>query len=137
MICPFVTYVGIVFLKCANTVSGHGLPRYSRLRRRMRLFSVLVTLLLLLSLSCTSLARICPAPSPQGSALLHTQGVFLIFNTGLRIRIQSGRWIRIREGKNDQQKLNFLFVSSCFEVLDGLFRELKASFVTWTFFMEA
>ncbi len=26
---------------------------------------------------------------------------------------------------------------SCFEVLDVLFRELKASFVTWTSFMEA
>jgi hypothetical protein len=26
---------------------------------------------------------------------------------------------------------------SCFEVLDGLFWELKASSVTWTFFMEA
>jgi hypothetical protein len=26
---------------------------------------------------------------------------------------------------------------SCFEVLDVLFGELKASFVTWTFFMEA
>jgi hypothetical protein len=26
---------------------------------------------------------------------------------------------------------------SCFEVLDGLSREMKASSVTWTFFMEA
>jgi hypothetical protein len=34
-------------------------------------------------------------------------------------------WIRIQD-KN-----------SCFEVLDGRFRELKASSVTWTFFMEA
>jgi hypothetical protein len=29
------------------------------------------------------------------------------------------------------------FKCSCFEVLDGLFWELKASSVTWTFFMEA
>ncbi len=30
-----------------------------------------------------------------------------------------------------------LFKSSCFEVLDSLFWDLKASSVTWTFFMEA
>ncbi len=28
------------------------------------------------------------------------------------------------------------FLSLCFEMLDGLFLELKASSVTWTFFME-
>jgi hypothetical protein len=28
-------------------------------------------------------------------------------------------------------------LSSCFEELDGLFWELKASSVTWTYFMEA
>jgi hypothetical protein len=39
----------------------------------------------------------------------------------IQIRIQSGQWIRIQEGKNDQQKLNILFKSSCFKVLDGLF----------------
>ncbi len=27
--------------------------------------------------------------------------------------------------------------NSCFEVLDGLFSELEASAVTWTYFMEA
>jgi hypothetical protein len=27
--------------------------------------------------------------------------------------------------------------SSCFEVLDGLFGELKASSITWIYFMEA
>jgi hypothetical protein len=27
--------------------------------------------------------------------------------------------------------------NSCFEVLDGLFCELEASSVTWTYFMEA
>ncbi len=30
-----------------------------------------------------------------------------------------------------------IFFSSCFEVLDGLFCELQASSVTWTYFMEA
>jgi hypothetical protein len=42
--------------------------------------------------------------------------------TGLRIRIriQSGQWIRIQEGKNDPQKKK-KFNSSSFEVLDGLF----------------
>ncbi len=52
------------------------------------------------------------------------------------IRIQSGQWIRIQiqEGKNGPQKD---FKSSCFEVLDGLFWDLKASSITWTFFMEA
>jgi hypothetical protein len=71
---------------------------------------------------------------------------------GLRIRIRipigsgfngvsgsgSGFGIRIRiqEGKNDPQKKKTL-KNSCFEVLDGLFCELKASSVTWTFFMEA
>jgi hypothetical protein len=29
------------------------------------------------------------------------------------------------------------FKSSCFEVLDGLFLDLNASSVTWTFVMEA
>ncbi len=29
------------------------------------------------------------------------------------------------------------FKNSCFEVLDGFFLELKASSITWTFFMEA
>ncbi len=59
---------------------------------------------------------------------------------GLRIRIQSGQWIRIRiriqDGKNDPQKKKNL-KNSCFKVLDGLFWELKASSVTWTFLMEA
>jgi hypothetical protein len=44
--------------------------------------------------------------------------------------------IRIQEGKNDHQKKN-LFEISCFEVLDVLLSELKASFVTWMAFMEA
>ncbi len=52
------------------------------------------------------------------------------------IRIQSGQWIQIQEGKNDPQKLKKNF-NSCFEVLDGLFCELQASSVTWTYFMEA
>ncbi len=34
-------------------------------------------------------------------------------------------------------KVEKIFKSSSFEVLDGLFWELKASSVTWTFFMEA
>ncbi len=64
------------------------------------------------------------------------------------IRIQSGHWIRkfrirIRNpdpdpgGQKWPTKVVFFFLSSCFEVLDGLFWELKASSVTWTFFMEA
>jgi hypothetical protein len=44
--------------------------------------------------------------------------------------------IRIRRAKMAHKSRNF-FISSCFEVLDGLFSELKASSVTWTFFMEA
>jgi hypothetical protein len=35
------------------------------------------------------------------------------------------------------QKHRKFFKSSCFEVFDGLFLGLKASSVTWTFFMEA
>ncbi len=63
----------------------------------------------------------------------------------IRIRIQSGQWIRIRirnpdpdpEGQKWPTKVEFFFLSSCFELLDGLFWELKASSVIWTFFMEA
>jgi hypothetical protein len=59
------------------------------------------------------------------------------------IRIQSGQWIRIRirnpvqEGKNDPQKKKKLLENSCLEVLDVLYLEQKASFVTWMFFTEA
>ena len=35
------------------------------------------------------------------------------------------------------QKKTIIGKSSCFEVLDGLFCELEASSVTWTYFMEA
>jgi hypothetical protein len=52
------------------------------------------------------------------------------------IRIQSVQRIWIQEGKNDHQKKNF-FEMSCFEVLDCLLSELKASFATWMSFMEA
>ncbi len=45
------------------------------------------------------------------------------------IRIQSGQWIRIQEQKWPT-KVEFFLKSSCFEVLDGLFWELKASSVT-------
>jgi hypothetical protein len=40
------------------------------------------------------------------------------------------------EQKMTHKSRHFL-KSSCFEVLDGLFLELKASSVTWTFFTEA
>ncbi len=40
-------------------------------------------------------------------------------------------------GQKWPTKVEIFFKSSCFEVLDGLFWELKASPVTWTFFMEA
>ncbi len=63
------------------------------------------------------------------------------------IRIQSGQWIRIRIRNSDPDpdpggqkwptKVEKSCKSSCFEVLDGLFWELKASSVTWTYFMEA
>ncbi len=59
------------------------------------------------------------------------------------IRIQSGQWIRIRNpdpdpgGQKWPTKGEFFYLSSCFELLDGLFWELKASSVTWTFFVEA
>ncbi len=61
------------------------------------------------------------------------------------IRIQSGQWIRIRirnpdpdpGGQKWPTKVEIFLKSSCIEVLDGLFWELKASSVTWTFFMEA
>ncbi len=60
------------------------------------------------------------------------------------IRIQSGHWIRIRIRNPDPalggqkwptkgEKIHVLK----FEVLDGLFCELQASSVTWTYFMEA
>ncbi len=41
---------------------------------------------------------------------------------------------RAKMTHKSKKKKNF---SSCFEVLDGLFWEPKASSVTWTFFMEA
>ncbi len=41
------------------------------------------------------------------------------------------------EGQKEPTKVDIFFQSSCFEVLNGLFWELKASSVTWTFFMEA
>jgi hypothetical protein len=60
------------------------------------------------------------------------------------IRIKSGQWIRIRNPDSESgsgsrrakmtHKSRFFFTSSCFEVLDGLFWELKASSVTWTFY---
>ncbi len=47
--------------------------------------------------------------------------------------VQSGQ-----EGKSDPKpKVGKKCTSSCFEVLDGLFWELKASSVTWTYFVEA
>ncbi len=75
-----------------------------------------------------------------------------VYQPGLRIRIPIGSGfnrvsgsrsgsvfgIRIRNpdpgGGNDPQKYKKLRIS-CFEVLDVLFWELKASFVTWTSFM--
>jgi hypothetical protein len=54
------------------------------------------------------------------------------------IRIQSGQWIRIRiqEGKMTHKSRNISKVHVL--VLDvPFFLELKASSVTWTFFMEA
>jgi hypothetical protein len=61
------------------------------------------------------------------------------------IRIQSGQWIRIwirnldpdPGGQKFPTKVEKICKISCFEVLDGLFRELKAFSVTWTYFMEA
>ncbi len=59
------------------------------------------------------------------------------------IRIQSGQWIRIRNrdpdpgGQKWPTKVEKIGKSSCFDVLDGIFWELKASSVTWTYFMEA
>ncbi len=57
------------------------------------------------------------------------------------IRIQTGQWIRNPDpdpgGQKWPTKVEFFFESSCFEVLDGLFCELQASSVTWTYFMEA
>ncbi len=64
----------------------------------------------------------------------------MISFSGLRIRIQSGQWIRIPDPDPDGQKYPQKvkkFNSLCFEVLDGLFWELKASSVTCSFFMEA
>jgi hypothetical protein len=46
-------------------------------------------------------------------------------------------WIRIQEGNNDTQKLAKVREISCFEVLDVLFRGMKASPVAWTSFTEA
>jgi hypothetical protein len=53
------------------------------------------------------------------------------------IRIQSGQWIRIQEGKNDPQKIEKKKNISCFEVLDILFGGLKASLVAWPSYVEA
>ena len=62
------------------------------------------------------------------------------------IRIQSDHWIRIRTrnlntdpdpdpgGQKWPAKVE---TNSRYEVLDGLFCELEASSVTWTYFMEA
>jgi hypothetical protein len=54
------------------------------------------------------------------------------------IRIQLGQWIRIRNPDPGGQKWPTKVEKkiSCFEVLDVLFWELKASSVTWMFFME-
>jgi hypothetical protein len=62
------------------------------------------------------------------------------------IRIQSGQCIRIRlcirnpdpdpGGQKWLKKVEKIKKISCFEVLDVLFGELKASFVTWSSFME-
>ena len=56
-----------------------------------------------------------------------------------RIRIQSDHWIRIRirNLNTDPEMTHKCRKNSCFEVLDGLFCELQASSVTWTYFMEA
>ncbi len=57
------------------------------------------------------------------------------------IRIQSGQWIRIRNPDSESgpgsRRAKMTHKSGSFEVLDVLFWELKASSVTWTFFMEA
>jgi hypothetical protein len=58
------------------------------------------------------------------------------------LRIQSGQWIGIPNTDQDPggQKLptkkKKKFRNFSFEVLDVLFSQLKASFVTWTSFME-
>ncbi len=62
------------------------------------------------------------------------------------IRIQMEAWIRIRirnlntdpdPDPGGQKMTHKSRKNSCFEVLDGLFCELEASAVTWTYFMEA
>ncbi len=49
---------------------------------------------------------------------------------GIQIRYGSGRAKMTHKSRKNLEV-------SCFEVLDVFFRELKASFVTWTSFMEA
>ncbi len=81
-------------------------------------------------------------PDPETTLNL---GPELLIRIRIRIRIQSGQWIRIRirnpdpdtGGQKWPTKVEICLKSSCFEVLGGLFWELKASSVTWTFFMEA
>ncbi len=54
------------------------------------------------------------------------------------IRIQSGQWIRIRIRAKMIHKSRIFFFKFMFSSVGWpLLRELKASSVTWTFFMEA
>jgi hypothetical protein len=82
-------------------------------------------------------------PSPS-----KLQRNYELFSSGLRIRIRdsigsvdpdsesgsgSGSWRAKRPTKVEKKKCK----SSWFDGLDGLFCELKASSITWTYFMEA
>jgi hypothetical protein len=64
------------------------------------------------------LAALVPPPAAavqQHMPLVHIVRRGLVLRAGLRIRIQSGQWIRIQEDKNDPQKFR-----KCFEVLDWM-----------------
>jgi hypothetical protein len=63
------------------------------------------------------------------------------FSTGFRIRIRIGSVFNRASGSGSGSRRAKIThksrKNSCFEVLDGLFCELEASSVTWTYFMEA
>ncbi len=82
-----------------------------------------------------------PDPTRYVTTLTVDDGQYDPLHSGLRIRIriQSGQliWIWIQECKKWPTKVGKNLEISCFEVLDVLFRKLKASYVTWMSFMEA
>jgi hypothetical protein len=70
----------------------------------------------------------------KGRAVLYRHFVTILWGRVADPDSESGSGSR-RAKMTHKSRKNFK--SSCFEVLDGLFWELKASSITWKFFMEA